>query len=97
VGEEDVLHELLGERAAPLGHLAAPHVDHQGAGDAGGGDARVPVEVGVLGREHRLDHVLGELAHPHGPLFARLLAIEGGENGGGEGGALDRPAVQKDS
>jgi hypothetical protein len=97
VGQEDVLDELLGERAPALGDLAPPEVGQRGAGDAGGGDAGVPVEGGVLGGEHGLDHVLREVRHPHGPLLPGIPLVPGGEHGGFQGRVLDRLAVQAEA
>ena len=48
VGEEEVLHQLLRERAAALHGVSAAHVDPQRAGDAVHIDAVVLVEVLVL-------------------------------------------------
>ena len=56
--EDEVLDELLGQRASPLDELAAPDVDPERSAHRPEVDARVLVEAVVLGGEHGLDQVL---------------------------------------
>ncbi len=93
LGEEDVLDELLGKRAATLGGPAPAQIDHQGAGDAGGGHAGVPVERVVLGGQHGLNDVLRKILHPQGPLLSYPLVVVGGEDQRVKRGRVGRPAV----
>ena len=65
LGEEVVLHVLLGDRRPTLRRLPALDGDPHGARDARGRDAVVAVEVLVLGREHRLLHRVGHLGQRH--------------------------------
>ncbi len=63
LGEQEILRDLLGDRRSALGTAAAAdvaHVRHRGTHDTQQIDARVRVEVLVLGREKR---VLDELRH----------------------------------
>jgi len=54
--EQQVARHLLGDRAAPGDDFSAAHVDPQGAGDALDIYPRMLVEVGVFGRQRRLNH-----------------------------------------
>jgi hypothetical protein len=56
--QEQVLGELLGDRAAALHDVARPEVRHGGAQEPDGIDAEVVIEPPVLGRDHRLRQVL---------------------------------------
>jgi hypothetical protein len=61
VGEEQVLGELLRNRRAALHHAAGPRIGGKRAKQAGNIDAEMLVEAPVLGRQHRLDQVVGKL------------------------------------
>ena len=61
--EEEVLHQLLRQRAAALEPVSADEA-HGGPGDAARVEAAVGVEIAVLGREERLHQVLRHLAQP---------------------------------
>lgn len=74
--DQDVLHQLLGERGPALAHPARLGVGHQGAQGALEVQARVLVEARVLDRHDRLTHDGGDLVEPNdGPV----LRVELGE------------------
>ena len=56
-GQDEVLDELLGERAAALGELAAAEVDPDRPPHGPEVDTRVLVEPVVLRRQYRLDEM----------------------------------------
>ena len=61
VGQKQVLGELLGDGGAALHDAAGARIGDQRARGAGDIDAEMLVEAPVLGREHRLDQVVGKL------------------------------------
>ena len=65
IGEEQVLGELLGQRRSALHHAAGLGIGHQGAEGALEIDAKMLVEVPVLGGQHRLDQVIGKFVERH--------------------------------
>ena len=65
VRQEQVLGELLRERGAALHDAAGARIGDQRAHGAGDVDAEMLVEAPVLGGEHRLDQVVGELVERH--------------------------------
>ena len=88
VGEKEVLGELLGDRGAALHDAAAARVDGQRPEGADRVDAPMLVEAPVLGRERRLDEVVGEFLELVGIVVpdaaaADLLAVAV-EEGDGE-------------
>ena len=70
VGEEEVLGELLRDRGAALHDAAAAGVDRHGAEGADRVDAPMLVEAPVLGRERRLDEIVGEVLELVGIVVA---------------------------
>ncbi len=62
--EEEVLHQLLRQRAPALQTLEAEEAERR-AGDAAQVEAVVGVEVAVLVRDQRLHHLLRHLGEPH--------------------------------
>ena len=86
VRQEQVLGELLGDRGAALHDAAGARIGEHGAHGAGDVDAEMLVEAPVLGGQHRLDQVVGELVERHGvvvPDAARAdlvaVAVEEGD------------------
>ena len=72
---ENRLGGLLRQGRAALLHLVPQHVGlEEGAGDAGVADARVVEEVGVLGGDERLHHLLGDMlvGHDNAALVVEL-------------------------
>ena len=69
-GEEEILHQLLGEGAAPLHRLPGLDVGHHGPGDAQGIDPVMMKEIPVLGGQQGGHQVIGQIfpAHQH-PVF----------------------------
>ncbi len=65
VREEQVFRQLLGQGRAALHHAGRAGVDGQRAAEADGIDAPMVVEAAVLGREHRLDDIIGILIERH--------------------------------
>ena len=66
LGADEVqLHHLLGDGGAALAGAAPAHVADEGPDDRGVVDADVGPEVGVLGREHRRHHEVGDLLEGH--------------------------------
>ena len=61
VAQEQVLGELLGDRGAALDDAAGLRIGEHGAEGAGNVDAEMLVEAPVLGGEHRLDQMIGQL------------------------------------
>ena len=59
--QEQVLGELLRDRGAALHDAAGARVGDQRADGAGEVDAEMLVEAPILGGEHRLDQVIGQL------------------------------------
>ena len=83
-------------RGAALHHAAGPRVGEERAERAEEIDAVMLVEAPVLGREHRLDEVVGEILERHGIVVldaaaADLVAVAV-EEGDGELGFL-QPVV----
>ncbi|KAF0136726.1 MAG: penicillin-binding 1A family domain protein [Xanthobacteraceae bacterium] len=70
VGQEQVLGKLLGQRRAALHHAAGAGIGGDGAEGADEVDAVVLVEAPVLGRQNRLDQVVGEFLQRHGIIVA---------------------------
>ena len=68
--EEEVLRHLLGEGRAALHHVIGPRVLHDGAERADDIDAEVFEEAGILGGEHRLDHVRRNVRQRNGVVLA---------------------------
>src|SRR5690606_4705714 len=68
--EEQVLGELLGDRGAALQRLLALRIAHQRAQRAYDVDAEMLVEAAVLGRERRLDEIVGQLVERDGIVRA---------------------------
>ena len=65
VGQEQVLGELLGQRRAALDDGVGAQVLDQRAQRAGNVDAEMVVEAPVLGRQHRLDQIVGHFLQRH--------------------------------
>ena len=61
IGEEQVLGELLGDRRAALHDAGGARIDGERAQRADHVDAEMAEEAPVLGREHRLDEMIGQL------------------------------------
>src|SRR5918994_761188 len=74
LGDEEVLHELLGYRRAPLLHVPGPQVSPRGPHDALGVHPQVVVEAPVLDSDDRPWKVLAEVLEAHG--LAALLHPE---------------------
>jgi hypothetical protein len=73
----EVLHHLLGERAAALPHLAAGgEVDPRRAQDAEDRKTAVLEEAVVLGGEHRAHHVVGQASELDRPPLLGFRAVE---------------------
>ena len=73
LGQEEVLAELLRDRAAAVGDRAVGAEVAEGPGREGDGvEAGVAEEATVLDREHRLHEVVGQLLEAH---VAALLAV----------------------
>ncbi|QTK79196.1 hypothetical protein AT6N2_C1446 [Agrobacterium tumefaciens] len=88
IGQKQVLGELLRQRRAALHHAAGTGVFAHGAGKADEVDAEMVEEAPVLGRQHRLDEMIGHLVDRHGifmddPAMADGVAITV-EKGDGE-------------
>ena len=63
--EEEVLDQLLGQRAAALRDAAGAQVREQRASDAAQVDPGMRLEALVLDRQHRVDQVSRHLGEPH--------------------------------
>ena len=63
--EEEILHELLCERAAALCDPARAQIGEHRARDAAEVDPRVRLEALVLDREHCVDEVVRHVGEPH--------------------------------
>ncbi len=88
--QEEVLHELLGERAAANQvRPVAPDVRDDGPDDPDRVDAGVIVEAPVLDGEHRLDHLLRNQRERHS---AALLAA--GRDERGQQGPVELDAIE---
>ncbi len=61
VAEKKILRQLLAERGAALHNAAGARIGEHGAERAGNVDAEMLVEAAVLGGQHRLDQMIGEL------------------------------------
>ena len=69
--EEEVLHELLSQRARPLPDLARSEIDQDGAEHPAQIDARVFEEALIFDGEDRVDQMAGDLGKTHQlPLLA---------------------------
>ena len=66
VGQEQVLGELLGDRRAALHDAAGVRVDGERAQRADHVDAEMVEEAAVLGRQHRLDEMIGQFVERDG-------------------------------
>ena len=73
--QEQVLGELLGDRAAALDAWPAREVDQERADEPERIDAEMAVEAAVLGRDHRLRQVGRHVLQPQ--LVAEEVAIAG--------------------
>ena len=98
VAQEQVLGELLGDGRAALHHAAGPGVGHERAEGAVEVDAVMFVETPVLGRQHRLDEVVGHVLERHrivvlDAAVADLVAVAV-EEGDGELGFLQPVLVR---
>jgi len=83
-GQEKRLHDLLRDRGRALFLLARAQVDDQRPNHAQIVDAFVLEEVGVFGRDHRVNHDLGDLLERHvgaalGEDLTDDLSIGGGD------------------
>jgi len=68
IGEEQVLGQLLGQRRSALDHRAGLGILAHGARQSEEVDAEMLEEAPVLGRQHRLDQVVGQFVDRHGIL-----------------------------
>ena len=87
VADEEVLGDLLRDRrGALLAGTAGAEIDHDGAHETLGIDARMPVEILVLGGEESLDHELGHGLDRHvepalAGIFGDQAAVRGVDAG----------------
>ena len=81
-GQEEVLHELLGDGAAALDVALGPDVPEGRPHDPEGVEARVAEEAPVLDGQHGLDQVVGQLlVLDEAPLLAALVEEVGDQLG----------------
>ncbi len=67
--QEEVLHQLLGERRAALAHVPRGKIDIRGLDDADQVNAVMLVKAMVLGGQDRIDHRGRNLAQAHQPAL----------------------------
>jgi hypothetical protein len=79
VAQEEVLDQLLGQRAAALGQLPLAQVDPGGPCHAAQRQTLVAEERGVLGRQHRPHQRLGQILGRHRPPLTTVGTVEGGQ------------------
>ncbi len=91
-GEEQVLHELLGQRAAAFHHPSRPKVGPGGAHDPLRVEAAVVEEAAVLDRQHRVDHRGRQAEEPHRIPVARAAGVGVREPDGLDDHRAKRPA-----
>ncbi len=68
--EKQVFRQLLRDRGAALHHVLRAHVGGERAHGAGEIDPEMLVEAPVLGGQHRLDEMVGQLVEPHRVVVA---------------------------
>ncbi len=90
-GEEEVLHQLLGQRAAALESLQAEERERR-ARDAAQVEAVVRVEIAVLVRDQRLHHRLRHLGEPHQHAVLVVRGIDAADRQGLEARERQLPA-----
>ncbi len=76
VGQEQVFRQLLGQGRAALHRTGAARVDGERAGQTDRVDAEMVEEAAVLGRQQRLDHMVGILLDRHGIFMKRAAPAD---------------------
>ena len=95
--EQAVLHELLGDRAAALGHAAGAEVHPRRAHQPPQIDAGVVEEAMILGGQDRLQQAEGHVAQPHRAVVLTRPIAGARQHLGLEGGGPDVALVARDA